>query len=42
LARVHVRNAADADRVAERIAGAFRIGETAPAATPLVRGRLDA
>jgi pyrimidine-nucleoside phosphorylase len=42
LARVHVRNAADADRVVERIAGAFRIGETAPALTPLVRGRLDA
>jgi pyrimidine-nucleoside phosphorylase len=42
LARVHVRRASDADAVAERIAGAFRIGETAPAATSLVRGRLDA
>jgi pyrimidine-nucleoside phosphorylase len=42
LARVHVRRASDADGVVERIAGAFRIGETAPAAESLVRGRLDA
>jgi pyrimidine-nucleoside phosphorylase len=42
LARVHVQRASDADGVAERVAGAFRIGEAAPASVPLVRGRLGA
>jgi pyrimidine-nucleoside phosphorylase len=42
LARLHVRRASDADGVAERVAGAFAIGEAAPASLPLVRGRLDA
>jgi thymidine phosphorylase len=42
LARLHVQRASDADGVAERVAGAFLIGEVAPASLPLVRGRLDA
>jgi pyrimidine-nucleoside phosphorylase len=42
LARIHVRSAPDADAVASRVAGAFTVGDVAPAAMPLVRGRLEA
>jgi len=41
LARIHVRNASDADAIGERIRGAFVIRPERPAAgSPLVRGRL--
>jgi thymidine phosphorylase len=43
LARVHVRNASDADAIAARVLGAFSIGdELRGAPPPLVCGRLPA
>jgi thymidine phosphorylase len=42
LARIHVRSAADAEAIAERVRGAFVIHPERPAASPLVRGRLGA
>ena len=42
LARVYVRDAADAGAIVERLRGAFSVGAAAPPLSPLVKGRLGA
>ncbi len=41
LAQLHVRNASDAAKIADRVRNAFRIEAAAPKPAPLVRGRVD-
>ena len=42
LARLHVRGAASASPMVERVRSAFTLADTPPAPTPLVRGRIVA
>jgi pyrimidine-nucleoside phosphorylase len=42
LARIRVRNASDAEPIAERVRKAFALSPTPPTPSPLVRGRLGA